>query len=94
MRICGSERFMWYEEMAQILKAAFPQATVTTRVAPNFFIRFMGLFDKTIRSIVPILGREQRVSNARAKDVLGMEFRDVAQSVREAGAFLVDNNRL
>ena len=90
-RFIGSERFLWFVDMAQLLKEEYPQRKISTRVAPNFVIRALSLFDPEIRSILPNLGKREEVSNARAGDILGMEFRDARDSVRESGAFLVDN---
>ena len=91
-RIIGGERFIWFREMAEILTAAHPERKIVTRVAPNLLIRVLALFDKSIRTILPVLGERSDVSNARARELLEMEFIDVADSVRAAGAYLVDND--
>ncbi|MBE1285915.1 MAG: NAD-dependent epimerase/dehydratase family protein [Rhodobacteraceae bacterium] len=90
-RFIGVDRTLWYQDMAQILKSAFPERKIVTRVAPNFVVRFLALFDATVRSILPILGHCPRVSNTQARDILGIQFRDVRASIREAGEFLVEN---
>jgi len=83
-----------FAEIASLLKADHPTFKIPTRVAPNFLIRLMAIFDKTLRSIVPMLGKRQNASGAKAQAVLGMEFRDVRQAIRESGDYLVDNNLL
>ncbi|MDJ0627828.1 MAG: aldehyde reductase [Rhodobacter sp.] len=90
-RFIAVDRFIWFHEMAEILKAAHPDRKVVTRRAPNFVVRFLALFDKAIRTILPVLGHRDEVSNARAREALGMTFTDIADSVRATGAFLVDN---
>ena len=81
---------MWFADIAQILKTNFPTRKIVTRRAPNFVVRLLGLFDKSIASIVPILGRRDEVSGARATAELGLQFRDVRRSVIETAQFLID----
>ncbi|WP_406648007.1 aldehyde reductase [Aliisedimentitalea scapharcae] len=90
-RILGVDRSLWYADMALTLKGAFPDRRIVTRVAPNLIVRFLSLFDAEIRSILPILGTSPQVSNSKARDLLGIDFRDVRTGIREAGQYLIDN---
>lgn len=91
-RIIGSAQFMWFLDMAKIIARQHPDRKISTRRAPNWLVRFLSIFDKAIKSIVPILGKEQRVDNSRAKKVLGMKFINVEDSVRESAAYLVKHD--
>ena len=88
-RIIGSAQFMWFLDMAKIIAKQHPDMKITTRKAPDWLVKFLSLFDKAIKSIVPILGREQRVDNSQAKTILDMTFIDVEESVRASAAYLV-----
>ena len=50
----------------------------------------MSNFDRSIRSIVPLLGRRQELRNARARELLGMDFIPAAESVRASGRYIMD----
>ena len=89
-RYIVTDQFLWFVDIAQILKTNFPTRKIVTRRAPNFVVRLLGLFDKSIASIVPILGRRDEVSGARATAELGLQFRDVRRSVIETAQFLID----
>jgi len=91
-RIIGSDRSHRMAEMGQFLKQDHPQRRIPTRVAPNLLMRVLALFDPAIRSIVPMLGRTEMVSNARAQELLGMAFRDSGESIRQSGDYLAKNN--
>ncbi|MDJ0827565.1 MAG: aldehyde reductase [Rhodobacter sp.] len=91
-RFIAADRFLWFQEMAEILKAAHPDRKIVTRTAPNAVVRILALFDRSIRTILPVLGERDDISNGRARAVMGMDFTDVADSVRAAGAYLVDND--
>ncbi len=90
-RFVIADETLWFHEMAEELKAALPGRRIVTRRAPNAVVRLLGLFDPSIRTITPILGRFERVSNARARAVLGMDFVPARQAVRAAGGWLVES---
>ena len=92
-RIIAADRFLWFPEMAQILKEAFPGRKIVTRKAPDLVVRFLALFDPAIRTVVPMLGQRDEVNAARAKALLGLDFRDTRASLRETAAWLIDNGR-
>ncbi|MCX7646945.1 MAG: aldehyde reductase [Rhodobacteraceae bacterium] len=84
---------LWFHEMAEALRDALPGRRIVTRRAPGALIRLIGLFDPSVRPIVPLLGRDQRVSNARAREVLGLAFIPPREAVAAAGRWLVGNGR-
>ncbi|MGQ0456088.1 MAG: SDR family oxidoreductase [Hyphomicrobium sp.] len=90
-RFIGGDEFLWFPEMAEVLKAAFPERPIVTRRAPNLIIKFLALFDGEIRTIVPNLDRLDQISADRARRELGIEFRDARESVRAAAQFLISN---
>lgn len=88
-RYVVSDRFLWFQEIAETLKAAHPDRKIATRVAPNWLLRAVALFDPKVKPVVPNLGQRREVSSARARDELGLNFRDARDSVSETAAFLV-----
>lgn len=90
-RIMTVDRFMWFADMAQAIKAAHPDRRVVTRVAPDVVVKFLGLFDSAIRSIIPSLGRLDKVDNSRARSTLGRGMRQAHKSVASTASYLIDN---
>ncbi|MEJ6404369.1 NAD-dependent epimerase/dehydratase family protein [Yoonia sp. 2307UL14-13] len=91
-RIMIVDRFMWFVDMAKAIKAAYPNRKVVTRVAPNFFVRLLGIFDPAVRSIVPDLGKRQAMDNARAAATLGRPMRPVPEAVVDTATYLIDED--
>ncbi|MEP0942058.1 MAG: NAD-dependent epimerase/dehydratase family protein [Rhizobiaceae bacterium] len=91
LRILVVERFMWFADIAQAIADAFPDRKIVTRLAPNWLIRLLGLFDQQIRSITPMLGQKLDVSNARAKELLAIDFADTRKSAQDSARYLIDN---
>ena len=89
-RIIGAAEFMWLAQIAGLLKAAYPQKRIPMRTAPDILIRLIGLFDRSIQSIVPLLGRRQELDNARAQALLNMDFIPAAESVRATGRYIME----
>lgn len=89
-RIIGAAGFMWLTEMARTLKDAYPQSKVALRTAPDLAIRLVGLFDRQIQSIVPLLSRRQELANARARELLDMDFIPAADSLRATARYIME----
>ena len=91
-RFIGADQILSFQEFAQIIKDDNPSRKITTRVAPHWVIKLLGLFDPAIRGIIPQLGWRHDVSNANARDILGIEFRDAKQAVRNVAKYLIEND--
>ena len=84
------DRFMWFSDLADIIRQSVPGARPARRVAPDVLMRALGLVDPAIRGILPQLGRMTRMNNTRMLDVLGIEPRDARDSVVETARWLVE----
>jgi dihydroflavonol-4-reductase len=91
-RFIGSERFMWMRNIALVLKAEYPDRKIPLRVAPDWLMRIMGMFDKTIKGILPTLGREILLDNSAAAEILGIEFIEARQAIRTSASSLIREN--
>lgn len=89
-RFIAVDRFMWFEDIAKTLAAAYPNRKIVTRVAPTVLVRLLAIFDPAIRTILPMLGKREEVSNARACAEMGMTFIPAADSVRATAQVLLD----
>ena len=84
------DRFMWFSEISGVVRQAVPGARAARRVAPDAMIRILGLFDPTIRGIVPQLGRITRADNTRMRQALGLQPRDTRDSIAETARWLAE----
>lgn len=89
-RLIAAERFLWFPQMGQILKAAHPARKIATRRAPDLMIRLLGLFDPAVRSIIPDLGQRREVSGAHGAALLGIAYRDTRASLTETADWLIE----
>lgn len=89
-RFLATNGFMWFGDVAATLKAAYPSRKIVTRQAPNWVVRIMAMFDKEIRSVVPNLGIAPQVSNAKARDVMRMDFIAPSDAVKASAEVLLE----
>jgi dihydroflavonol-4-reductase len=70
-------------QIARFLKEGTGQAgrRVPTRRLPNWLVRAVGLFDPTIRQVLPELGKRKNASNERARRLLGWEPRSPQDAI-------------
>lgn len=92
-RYIGSAGSMTFAEMTRALKAAWPDRRIPVREAPRPVIRFLSLFDASIRTILPRLGHTDRLSNARAVRELGIQFTAPQAALLAAADWLVTRGR-
>lgn len=94
-RFLITDRYMTFLEMAQAIAVALPDVArkTPTFTVPDFVVRLMSYVDRDVRSILPDVGVRRTCSNAKARQVLGMQFRSPvdavkasATSMRELGA--------
>jgi dihydroflavonol-4-reductase len=90
-RIMTVDRFLKFVDLAKAIKAAYPDRKIVTRVAPDFVVRFLAIFDPAIKSITPGLGRVDKLDNARAIATLGRGMWQAHKSAVETAAYLIDN---
>jgi len=73
LAVAGS--FISILKIAEILRSRMGSAAsrVPTREMPDWILRVVGLFDSSIRQIVPELGKHKDATSAKAQRVLGWE---------------------
>ncbi len=73
LAVTGS--FISILQIAQVLRARMGSAAsrVPTREMPDWILRLVGVFDSTVRQIVPELGKHKDATSAKAQRVLGWQ---------------------
>jgi dihydroflavonol-4-reductase len=89
-RFIATDEFLWMPQVAAILRSKLGDAAkkVPTRVAPNWLIRVMALFDGSVRSVVSDLGQRSWFSSEKARTTLGWAPRPIEVSIEDCGRSL------
>jgi nucleoside-diphosphate-sugar epimerase len=90
-RFVANAKWLWMSEIAAVLRERLgPRASkVPTRVAPDFVVRAMALFDGGIRSFKSSLGKRTDYQTAKAQDELGWSPRPIEDTIAEAAESLI-----
>jgi len=93
-RFLVSQPFMWFSDVADVLREAFPAYArkLPKGTMPDFMLKIVAVFNPALKQVIPELGRQRQVSSEKARTVLGWTPRtaknaiiDGAQSLIEAG---------
>jgi nucleoside-diphosphate-sugar epimerase len=90
-RFIAAGGFFWMGDIAKVLKAELGAraAKVPTRPLPDFVLKLISIFDRTLRVVTPSLGRKHAFSSDRAKRVLGWAPRPATTSIVECAQSLI-----
>ena len=91
-RYLATAESLSFHDVVSVLQSAFPNRKFVTRIAPNFLIRFVGLFDKTVRTTFPFLDKPMITLNTKAEQAFNFKFRPARESIVDSAKFLIENN--
>ncbi len=89
-RFIVADRFLSMPDMARILKEAYPQRRIATRVAPRPLLRLLALFDPEIRLILPWLDWQATLDNSKARGELGLAITPAKTSILATARHLAE----
>ncbi|MEM1272698.1 MAG: aldehyde reductase [Pseudomonadota bacterium] len=84
---CGTSATM--PEIAKYLKAKYPDKKIATGVAPKLLLRILSLFDASIKTVMPGLGRIPHYDTSAAEQDLGITFVPWETAVDRASAAVI-----
>ncbi len=89
--ICDAE-FYWMQEIAFVLEDQFADRgyRIPTRLVPNFVAHLIGLFDGTVRRVLPTLGQRVEVSSERLRSTLDWQPRPVQEAIVDTAESLIE----
>ncbi|WBB67742.1 hypothetical protein [Micromonospora sp. WMMD812] len=93
-RFLGTGEFLWMREVAATLRAGLGEAAtrVPTRQRPDFVVRLASLADRSLRPIMPGLGRRNRHHTEKARRVLGWRPRPATEAVVGCARSLIERD--
>jgi nucleoside-diphosphate-sugar epimerase len=95
-RLMAAGEVMSMQDMALLLKNHFPEKgkKIPTGTLPNWLIRFLSVFDNSIRSVLPDLGVAPEPHSAYVKELTGVGFRPAQESVIDSAKTLIDHKQV
>jgi dihydroflavonol-4-reductase len=89
-RLLAAGETVSMQEMAKIMKAAYPARKIPTGQLPAWLIRLLSNFDRTMKAILPDLGMRPIARSAYVTELTGVSFRSAKEAVESAAASLIE----
>jgi len=86
--------FVIFKEVADILRVAYPNKKIPKLMMPNFLVRFVSNFEKTLKPILMEIGVERKIDNSKAKSILGWNPRSPKDAILACAESLFQNGIL
>jgi dihydroflavonol-4-reductase len=89
--ICNAE-FLWFKEIAALLKQAFGGKSyrIPTLPAPDVLVHGLALFDGTLRMLLGQLGRQESYDTTHIRQVLKWSPRPIQTSIIDTAQNMID----
>ncbi len=88
-RLMAAGETLWMEEIAAILKAAYPEDKKLPKGSfPNFMVKLVGLFDDRIKSVLPDLGIFHQADAAYVSNITKVIPRPAKEAILSAAESL------
>ena len=91
-RFLVSQPFMWFSDVADVLREAFPAYAkkLPKGTMPDFMLKIVAVFNPTLKQVIPELGRQRQISNEKARTILGWTPRTANEAIIDGAQSLID----
>jgi dihydroflavonol-4-reductase len=91
-RFLVSQPFMWFSDVADVLREAFPAYAkkLPKGTMPDFMLKIVAVVNPTLKQVIPELGRQRQTSNEKAKRVLGWQPHTAKAAIIDGAQSLID----
>ena len=87
-RFAIGNSFMALQEIANTLRAAYPNKKIPKASLPDFAVKLFALIDKEVQTVLPELGAERRIDSSKAREMLNWQPLDDKQSILDTAQSL------
>lgn len=89
-RFLVGDATLTYAEIGTILREAFPDRKLPKGELPNWLVRVMSNIQPVLKQILPELGRRRDFTNAKAREVLGIDFIPAKDAILASANTLIE----
>jgi nucleoside-diphosphate-sugar epimerase len=93
-RLMAASNTLWISDISTILQEAYPKAKLPTREMANWLVKIAGVFDQSVKSIVPDVGTFHEADAAYVTSLTGVIPRPAKDAVLAAAESLIENGRI
>jgi len=87
--LCTS-RYMPFREIAEMLRAAYPNAPVPEKTVPNWLLHILAYVVRDMRQVVNDIGNEKHFDGSKGRALLGRDYVPFEQTILDSARALID----
>ena len=88
-RYLATNRYLWFREIADILRAAYPQYKVTMRMVPDWIMRILAYFGGPVRQVIDDIGNEKHFNGRKGEALLGRPYISAEEATLSAAESVI-----
>lgn len=89
-RYLATSDYVPFPEVANILRAAYPERTVTSKSVPDWLIKLLARFGGPTRQIINDIGNEKHFDRSKGEALLGRAFIPAKDAILSAADSLIE----
>jgi len=93
-RLMSASDTYWISGITEILRKAYPKAKLPRREMPNFMVKLAGMFDSSVKSIVPDIGTFHEADAGYVTSLTGVVPRPAKEAILAAAESLIENGKI
>lgn len=88
-RYIAAGRYLWFREVAEILRPRYPDIAITGKIVPDWIIRALALLGGSARQIINDIGNEKHFDGSKGEALLGRPYISAEEAVLSAAESLL-----
>jgi len=93
-RLIAASNTLWISGIAKLLKDAYPKAKLPTQEMANWLVKIVGIFDQSVKSIVPDVGTFHEADASYVTNLTGVMPRPAKDAVLAAAQSLIESGQI
>jgi dihydroflavonol-4-reductase len=93
-RLMAASNTLWISEVSAILQSAYPDAKLPAREMPNWLVKIVGLFDQSVKGVLPDVGIFHEADAGYVSSLTGVIPRPAKEAVLASAASLIENGQI
>lgn len=93
-RLIAGQETLWFKDMSDILRKAYPQAKLPKGELPNFLLKFMAIFDDRLKTLTADLGIFNEANSNYVNVITKVIPRPAKEAVLATAESLIENGKV
>ena len=89
-RFLCTSRHMPLSEIADLLRQAYPDAPITDRFVPDWLLRVLVYWNRSVRQVINDVGNEKHFDGSRGRALLGRDYRSDKETILDSAKALIE----